>query len=294
MFRQEIRSAALLLVCLLLLTGCGAAPSTGVTPAPVPAPAALAGNWLIFGTVPPPVTGLSSASGLVMTFDVTGSSVLASATLQTTCSSGTPFGLTFGAALTGTVASDGTFTVSPPITSGSVPNLTVHGTVPTATGQPWSGTYSVISAQTLCPVSLAGSFTAASIPQLTGTFTSMGGSITGSSGSVSATAVLQQGAPLYEGGRSTGVSSELGLAGSVQVTGFSCFSKGTVSTALPSEVEGSRILINFTMDDGSTLMLLGSLGNVQATQVLVPLIQVTGGNCNGLYASYASPLVLQR
>ena len=89
-------------------------------------------------------------------------------------------------------------------------------------------------------------------------------------------------------------SVKYGLGGSLQVSGFSCFTKGAVSTTRNNELEGSTLALNYTMDDGSNLAFQASVATAQARQLNVSGIQVTGGQCAGTYSSFLSPLGLQR
>src|ERR1700760_4348922 len=101
----------------LLLSGCG-----GGRPAPAaPVVSPLAGNWLIVGPMPtntitfPP----SNTFRLAMSFDVTGNNITATGFANGACTPVSPTSIvetsfSFGALATGTIASDGTFTVQSP------------------------------------------------------------------------------------------------------------------------------------------------------------------------------------
>src|SRR5882724_5434790 len=125
----------------LLLCGCGGG-SAPASPKPVaPAANALAGNWLLVGPMPtneisfpPPPSGFR----LAMTFDVTGNNIVASGFVNGYCTpqSTSPIvnaSFEFGAAASGTIAADGSFTVQSP---GNVPidSLSIQGKVPQANG----------------------------------------------------------------------------------------------------------------------------------------------------------------
>jgi len=260
---------------------------------------ALAGNWLLFGSIPPVVATFPAAVGtssLVAEFDVVGTKVVASATIQAACTSQSLVGATFSAALKGTMASDGSFTVSTPSTS-QLSILTIQGIAPTATGGSWSGSYTFNFTSTLgqgCTFSQSGPFTASSIADIDGTFTGTGSLYVGSVKTpVTLNLNLTQGGLLYSLLGGTPVESRLALDGSVQMQGISCFNKGTSAAGRPSLVDGSEINTSFTMDDGSTLQLAGNLVDQSVTELSVNTLIVSGGQCSGTYPVFP-PLQLQR
>lgn len=205
--------------------------------------------------------------------------------------------------LTGTIAADGSFSLSSPARD-TVTALTVQGTVPSSAGASWPGKYS-FSATPLTPtnapacVSLDAPFDATSIQNLSGTYTGTSARLPGIENSLTATPItmslaLQQGGMFYSPLAAVPVNSELALEGSIQIQGFSCFSKGTASTSLPNNVAGSRINVNFLMDDGSTLQVLGSILDTGARRLSVDSVSVRGGQCAGAYLFLFNPLIVQR
>ncbi len=243
-----------------------------------------------------------------MSFDVIGNNIIASADLQTTCGTsgglGLTVGATFGAVLTGTIAPDGSFSLSSPVQN-PLTNLTVQGTVPGSAGASWMGKYSFSStppepvSAPPCVITQTETFIATPIGVVTGTYTGTSSTFTNLGNSTAATPVtmsltLQQGAMLYNPLSAASVYSQLALGGSVQLQGFPCFSKGTTSTTLGSEVEGSRLLVNFVMDDGSTVQLFGSILDIDSTRLSIDTLFVNGGQCNGNYVFLFKPLIVQR
>lgn len=282
---------------LLAMCGCGA-PPTSSAPPPATPNGTLAGNWLLFGQIPG-LSASSTSSGMVAGFSVINNTIIASATLQGTCSNSVAFGATFGGVLTGAIAADGTFTASAPALpspSGAVA-FTIQGKVPATAGTPWNGSYTYTDTNTLCPASLSGAFTATHMGDVTGTYSGTGslapvfGSATGTP--VTLSMMLQQGATLYGPSGAAGYSN-LALNGTVQVSGISCFTKGQTSTVLPSVVEGSRVLLEFTMDDGSTMQVLGGILNMGATQLGVQILEVKSGQCAGIHSFSAPYMVVSR
>ncbi len=258
-----------------------------------PNAAALAGNWLIYGALPPPPVvafGSSQPKGLAVSIDVIGTSLVATASVQSQCGSVGSLEASYGGVLTGTVAADGTFTLATPATqNAAVPALTIQGTAPASTSASWSGSYSFTLNAATCVANDKGTFLATPIQDVTGAYTGTT-SILATGASVSVTANLQQGgaSPISS---TTGVSSKSALSGTLQITGFSCFTKGVASSGL---VEGDRAFTIFTMEDGSTLTMTGYLLDVNASRLSVPSLMVLGGKCNGSYANPFTPLVLQR
>ena len=214
---------------------------------------------------------------------------------------GLSFGARFGAAVTGTVASDGSFTVSTPNLGGiaNFTTLSVSGAVPTTAGASWSGTYTLAASEPGCSFNQTGSFTATAVQDVTGTYAGTGTVLVTSGSGIPANApvtvsvALQQGAPLYTPIGTT-TSSRVGLKGSIQISGFSCFSKGNSSTSAASEVVGGPLSANFVMDDGSTLMMVGSIDDVATSRLDVDFFQVIGGSCSGFYSFGINPMVVQR
>jgi len=287
--------------CAVLLGGCGTGVPVVVTPPVAPA-SKIAGNWLLFGAFPKAVESPTTQPGMAISFDAVGNNLVASAAISTTCGAmGLSFGARFGAAVTGTVASDGSFTVSSlnPGGTTNITTLSVSGNVPTTAGASWSGTYALVASEPGCSFSQTGLFTATAVQDVNGTYAGTGTVLVASGTAIPAntpvtvSVALQQGAPLYTPFGTT-TSSRVGLKGSIQISGFSCFSKGNSSTSAASEVVGGPLSANFVMDDGSTLMMVGSIDDVATSRLDVDFFQVNGGSCSGFYSFGINPMVVQR
>ena len=286
------------------LCGCGASPSSPV-PVPVSSNHFLAGNWLLSGSLP--VAGFSTGSqpGLAVSFDVTGNAVTAGANLTTTSSCGT-IGVAYAASLTGTLASDGTFTLTSPGSANLVPlsALSVQGTVPASANAPWKGTYTFSSTtpslnnNPACTVTQSAAVTATAVQDVTGTYSGSGTFPATAAGTTAApfsvSLDLQQGATLYSVGGRTAVASRLALSGSLQAQGLGCFTSGTTSTLASSEVAGDRIEANFVASDGTTASLSGSIVDTGAMSLSIDSIAVRGTQCNENYTFFLTPLIVQR
>jgi hypothetical protein len=92
---------------------------------------------------------MSSGVRLAMTFDVAGDQVIAGGFGSNYCDN-IQSGFEFGDVAAGILATDGSFTVTPANTP--LETISIKGTAPQRSGEPWSGSYSV---------SLGGAFTRA-------------------------------------------------------------------------------------------------------------------------------------
>ena len=286
------------------LLGCGVSiPVTTTstsTSASTPVSADLGGNWLLLGTMPAYFVSTGSTStNLALSVDVQGTNLVGAASLQATCSSGFPFSVNFQSVLVGTVDADGSFTLALP--SGFTGEaFTITGKVPTSHGAAWTGQVTYTSTLTTpCTTSLSSAFVATPVADVTGTYAGQG-NLVQFNGSLSVppapgvtygfSEVLQQRVLLP----SSTVISDIAMGGSIQTTGFPCFSKGTQSSTFPSLIQGNEVFNQFTMDDGSTLQTLGVVTNTAATQLAVSFVEVVGGKCQGSYIFNSSPVLLSR
>jgi hypothetical protein len=167
-------------------------------------------------------------------------------------------------------------------------NLSIQGKVPEAGGG-WTGTYTVSFAGPMeppCGENYSGTVTATSFPLVSGVYVGGGSTPTvpGETGTAVAFEVsLQQGALVKD--PSTGIStpSSSALTGSIQVSGSSCFSSGTIGLTPLGSVEGNLINADFVMNDGSTLHLEGALMDSTEKSITPGFVVVTGGKCAGFY-----------
>jgi hypothetical protein len=268
----------------LPLCGCGGGSAPAVPVAPAVSP--LAGNWLIVG--PMPANGLVSSTGfrLALTFDVNGSNVTAAGFGNDSCGNAeSSFG--FGSLATGTIAADGSFTLQTPA---NFPEgtISIQGTVPKASDSSWQGSYTVSFNAPLvpstCDTTLTGTFTATPFPLVSGVYGGTGSSQTVVNGVLTTTPLtfqvtLQQGGTVatpIPGGTFTSKSV---LVGSIRVQGSACFTSGVTGSRPVSAVEGNQVVAQFTMDDGSTLSILGTLTDATETRITTNVALVNGGQC---------------
>jgi hypothetical protein len=276
----------------LLLCGCGG----GSAPAVV---SPLAGNWLLVGPMPtneisfpplPPLPPLPSGVRLAMTFDVVGDQVIAGGFGSNFCDN-VQAGFEFGDVAAGIIASDGSFTAAP---ANSPPeSVSIKGTAPQKSGEPWSGNYTVSLGGGLtpaCDANLSGTFTATSFPLVSGVYVGTGSTPAGPTGVPKAVPVtlqvtLEQGGIVTNpgNGAASNYFSNTLLTGNIKVQGSPCFSSGATQSTPASSVIGNMVSARFLMDDGSTLNLLGPLTDVTEGHISTGIILVQGGNCGGTF-----------
>jgi hypothetical protein len=273
------------------LIGCG-----GGSPKPVaPAVSPLAGNWLLVGPMPTNVLQLSPVSGfrLAMTFDVTGNNVEALGFSNQPCSNQDSSSPIFGSSVSstaitkGTIAADGSFTLQTPANFPEN-SLLIQGKVP-KTGDGWTGTYTASFTGPMVPPcggNYSGMVTATSFPLVSGVYVGTGSSpsVPGAPGKpVTFQISLQQGGIVTNPLTGISTPSSSVLTGSIQVSGSSCFSSGTIGPTPPGSVEGNLMTANFAMNDGSSLNFQGALTDSTEESITSFFVVVTGGKCAGFY-----------
>jgi hypothetical protein len=238
----------------------------------------------------PPVTGVFR---LAMTFDVTGNNIVASGYADVPCQTPSsspppilvPISLSSVIYGSGTAGADGSFSVQTPANF-PVGSISIQGQVPQTDGGEWPGSYTASFNPTFgppCTGSSAGTFTATSFPLIDGVYVGTGvNGITRTLVTVQVT--LKQGGTVVDQVTGKPFSSNVALAGSIRVQGSSCFTSGTMNSLPLSGVEGNQVVASFSMDDGSTLTLGGSLTDITEGHIAVSAnaVLIAGGNCGGL------------
>lgn len=255
------------------LVGCthnsnsGSSSSTGST-GTVPADAYMniTGNWQISAT---PTTGtapFTSLSGFInqLAVDAVAQSTSAALLVKSTgC-----YADTASIPLSGNVEQ-----ASLSLTSFEVDGqvLTVHATSDLA-GTSLTGTYSVAGG---CADGASGT--------LSGTFYNLlNGTYKGTLASDSTKSLTLSTGQYAQG---TGNGTFL-VTGSATITGFSCFTTGTISAGSTNYVSGNSVVLSFPTNEssGSQLVLNGTF-DVAASVITISSVQVTGGNCSGSYGN---------
>jgi hypothetical protein len=277
-----------------LLQGCA---GSGSTPPAASVPTAshatnLTGGWLLVGSMPTYfVPTANTATNVAASFAVSGTSIVGSAAIQSVCSAGGAFEYGYVGVLSGTVNEDGTFSAGFSSTQIPVQTLTITGREPANPNEGWPGTmtYNIGSGNGQCAASFNNSFTAMPFPSVAGSFSgsgklSYGYTISGVSPATgtpySMSLNLAQ----------NGVGAQSPITGTIQLSGFSCFTSGTSST-IGSDVESNLLNLIFTMNDGASVQLAASLNNTAGTQLAVSGIYVRGDSCAGNYYVATDPSV---
>jgi hypothetical protein len=267
-----------ILIASQLLGGCVSSGNGNTSSSPNPA--ALTGNWLIAGNLQSKQYPFLSASLIV-----SGNQIVAHGETVFSCSNlpGTSEGGPFH--MSGTVNSDGTFnlggfsfdiqTNSPSI------QLVIDGSAPTGSPNTWNGTYSFTdqAGYTGCIVNQTSTFNATAVTPIHAAYA--GPLTSGTFGSVVVNATIAQGTGVASPGVPGTDGAFLPLTGTITVTGLPCFTHGTSSsTAGGSVIEGDYVQLIFTMDDGSSVLLTGSLSEPDESLIYPAFLVVTTGNCS--------------
>ena len=220
-----------------------------------------------------------------MTFDVAGDQVIAGGFGNSFCDNNQST-FEFGSVAAGILAKDGSFTATP--ANSPLDTVSVKGTAPQKSGEPWSGSYTVSLGPNApaCDVNLSGTFTATSFPLVSGVYVGTGSTLGGVNGvpkpvPVTLQVTLQQGGTVTNPGNGTASNyfSNTLLTGNIKIQGSPCFSSGATQSMPASSVIGNMVSARFLMDDGSTLSLDGPLTDVTEGHISTGIILVQGGNC---------------
>jgi len=282
------------LLSLLFLASCAVPPAPLASSTSTPY-TGLTGNWLLADT-----TGTDYPPVISMALFDNGSALTARGNLSVECGYFTHAligPVTVPLALESSLAADGSFTMSEavPTIAGTI-QLTIQAT---SNASGWGGTYAIAGASNLqtCGIaSYSGTFTAQQIPPITGTYTGNISLYTNPASVYGFTLNLTQEAPAAIPGSSA--LSNIPVTGTASVQGISCFTQGTLPAAssVLSNVTGEQYVLNFTMNDGSTLLMQGFVqqgspsGYVAGSTMLGGSFTVVGGNCDGMYGWGYLPL----
>jgi hypothetical protein len=272
----------------LLLIGCGG----GRAPA-VPVESPLAGNWLIVGPMPIPIDEFEFRYGFrfALTVDVLDNHVFAAGFGNSACGN---FAGSFAlpSAATGTIATDGTFSLQTPAESSIA--LSLQGTVPKGNNVPWPGNYTISFSPPIgasgqgCDSPLTGEFTAISFPLVNGIYAGTGTAVNfnGVLGttSISVQMILHQGKMTTDSTSGKRVFDNVRLTGNIRVQGSACFSSGVMDSL--SGVQGNEVWAQSTMDDGSTVTVAGTLTDPSETSITPYLLMLQGGKCGSTPVYY--------
>ncbi|HEY0307703.1 MAG TPA: hypothetical protein VGB94_06045 [Acidobacteriaceae bacterium] len=279
------RNPKLLLATLLVfcagLTACGGNP---IAPVSSTGYNGLTGNWALAGE-----RATNSFPLLSAVIFVNGTDVAALGNFMVPCSNAPSplIGAVGGSmGLTGTLAADGTFTLTSlvlPVGPGYSPQITIKGSLPAAGSSTWNGTYSIIvtNSSSTCTANQSGSFTAQAIAPVSGTFAGTLPLVNGSSLSTASVSThLVQGPASAPPGSSSTLTNAFPLSGTITIQGVSCFTHGTSIASFTNMIEGDHYGVEFAMDDGSTVLMTGWMTDFSGKQ-LKGVFGIIGGNCSG-------------
>jgi hypothetical protein len=276
-----------ILIASQLLVGCG---STGnFNTSASPNTAALNGNWLLEGN-----NQLSQYPFLSLALIVDGSQITANGEMTVPCSNSPGSFVGGGFELIGVVNSDGSFHLSefnlPGLLGSSSIQLAIDGSAPASGSSTWTGTYSFtdLAGYTYCIVNLTAPFTATGLAPLNATYA---GTLTGTSGNVNVSSTIAQGAGISLPGPLGTIDSYLPLTATITVSGSPCFTHGTSNGSADNQIGGDFALVDFTMDDGSQVLLESWLSTPDESKIYPATLVAIGGNCN--QNSYAGTLTRQ-
>jgi len=223
-----------------------------------------------------------------MTFDVIGNNIAAAGFANASCQpepSLSPVSVPFGPfAMTGPIAADGSFSVQ--IGNFPAASVSIQGKAPLTHGDQWPGSYTTSlnpASEPPCLGDSAGTFTATSFPLVNGVYAGAGSLDTLVNGVQESTPVSFQ-VTLKQGGTLPAVTGEsiwsnMALTGSIRVQGAPCFTSGVMSSFPRSGVAGDLVSATFTMDDGSTLRIIGAVTDATETRIATNVALVTAGQC---------------
>jgi hypothetical protein len=259
-----------------LFIGCGGGSTTpSAVAVTAGTPANLNGNWILT-PVSSGTSGTPSINGVVMTVTVSGASITGFATLPVVCGSTTSLTT---ATLAGAFSpSGGTFSLS----GGGMLVLSVQGNTPTVAGGAWTGSYTYVASPGTCSVSGSSSIGATAMPALSGAYTSSGDLLQSNVLTpVTMTLTLQQEALKSSSYPESGQA----VSGSITIQGSSCLTSGTIqaaslSTTPAGSLGGTDLELYFSMNDGSQLLLTGTVSATDASQFVGTMRTYLYGACN--------------
>ncbi len=256
---RRVLLASLLFSC-LFLTSCAKGNGNSNT---APSYTAIEGNWHIAGESGSDLFTLAQSPLLTLSIGVSGNAIYASSTVGVTCSSGAEIGGGSGMSLTGQIASDGTFMLSNSAEPLDSIQVTIKGTAPADGATTWTGSYTVVNAatETSCLFNNSATFTATSYSPLDGTYA---GTITGPNLGSGWTVSVQMSQGALTSAPLSSNSSTLvyftPLTSTITIGGSSTLTSGTTTAnplAWASAISGNSFIVNYIMNDGSTLALDG-------------------------------------
>jgi hypothetical protein len=240
----------------------------------------LNGNWHIAGTAffqPYPL--------LTLALIVSGNTVYGNGDVGVNCSSG-GWGIGGSLGVKGQIAADGTFLLTNAFSGDSI-HVAIQGKVPAEGSESWAGSFTITNSasQTLCTFDVSSDFVATAYPPLDGRYDgTLAGQSLGS-GITAATQITQSAGTSFPRRSPLAPIYYIPLSATIAVSGSPCFTSGKTSNAPLNSIGGNTFELNYTMNDGSTLLVNGSFSDPSESSLQLDVATVIGGKCNGAYYS---------
>jgi hypothetical protein len=259
---------AVIVIASQAILGCGT-----LNPSPSSSAASLNGNWDLTGS-----QTLYQYPYISVALAVEGNEISAQGDMMVSCTNSWGIATGGGFDLSGHIAADGTFTLNESSGNQNSIQLVIAGAVPPNGADAWTGSYSFsdLAGYSGCIVNQTGSFTATELAPINGTYA---GALTGS-GNVVVSTTLTQGAVTSSPGPTGSPVYYLPISGTITISGSSCFTHGTSSVSTFNRIGGDIFELNFTMDDGSQILLGGQFTSSDESAFIPGSFVVNGGQCN--------------
>jgi hypothetical protein len=194
--------------------------------------------------------------------------------------------------LSGPVASDGSFLLTNSAFPADTIQVSIQGKAPAAGSTTWTGSYTITNAaaQPQCTFDYSSNFVATAYPPLDGTYAGTFGDQNSGSNLTVSTQITQGALTLTNSSSSLARGFNIPLNGTIAVTGSPCFTTGittqeaTGPTTIPVQgwVGGNTFSLNYVMNDGAQLQLLGYFADSSESGLYIQLAIVFGGKCDGI------------
>jgi hypothetical protein len=261
-----------------------------------PAPySALNGNWNLAG-------GRNSAGKklfLSLSIGVSGDSVYGSGFVDVNCSEK---GRSHGSSifLIGQMAPDRTFQLTNSARPDVRIQVSIQGTAPSDGETTWEGSFTITNSVRLteCTIDLSNDFVASAYPPLNGTYVGMINGH-GLGPGITISAQITQDAFSFSSLTSSNPTFFALLSSTISVSGSPCFTKGTSTQGNATDlitkslIRGDEIDLRYSMNDGSTLLVVAWLTDLSESALKINMARVDGGKCDGAIAMDSGTLTRQ-
>lgn len=273
---RKFLATLVLYSALIFMTGCGAGGT--LPPAALPDATPLRGNWVVAGVLPVPGP-VPPQFGLAMTIDVVSGQIIGNTSLTVPCAAALLVAVGGATKVEAAIPnSDGTFVLEDALLGQATTHqFVIHGTLPKALGDSWSGTYVVTNPNPGC-TPIEGSFTAAPFQPISGTYVGTS-KFSGTSQVLKVSLTVQQGGSVIGNVPGAIATSQNVIGGTIQVQGSPCFTSGTIRSNYAALL-GNYLTAEFTMDDGSIVSIAADVSALDSSTLSSTHLVVEGGACD--------------